>query len=72
MELKLNYIDPELIDLCNGITYERAELSFFEKVKIFFRFMKEPPRVRIKSKLPFEILPKVKAPKLKHHIRSVK
>lgn len=60
MGLKLIYIDPDLMDLANGITYKRAILTRWEKIKIFFRFMKEPKRIKVKEKMLCDLLPKVK------------
>ena len=69
--MKMEYIDKELIDLTRGIIWKRAKLTRFEKIKIFFGFMKEPKKRKVKVKSFFQLIPKVKAPKFKYNIGEI-
>lgn len=66
-----SYWDPGIIDLTRGITYKRAKLSSWKKIKIFFGFMKEPKRIRVKEKSLYDLILKVKPPKFKYKIGDI-
>ena len=50
------YIDKKIMEACNGISYTRP--TFFERIKIFFRFMKFKPK-KLKEPLLMDLIPKV-------------
>jgi len=52
-------IDSKIIDLARGITYKRANLTRWEKVKIYFGLMQEPLRVKIEPILLCSLIPRV-------------
>lgn len=68
---RMIFIDPEILDITRGITYRRATLTRWEKIKIYFRIMQEPPRVRVEPTPLYDLIPKVKAPKFKYNIGSI-
>ena len=65
------YIDPKIIDASRGITYERAKLSLFEKVKIFLGFMDEPEKIKFQSKSLLSLIPRTLPPKFKYRIGDI-
>ena len=69
--LKKEYIEHKILDIARGITYKRAKLSRFEKIKIFFGFMKEPKRVEMKQKSLFDLIPKAEVPIFKYKIGEI-
>jgi len=62
-KIKCTYMDPIFFDAIRGITYKRAELTRWEKIKIYFLFMKEPPVIKIEPVMLCDILPKVEITK---------
>jgi hypothetical protein len=64
------YIHPKILDAMKGITSERANLTRWEKIKIFFGFMDEPPRVRVEPKLICDLIPRVKLPQGKFMVKG--
>lgn len=58
-------ISKDILDLTRGITYKRAYLTKWEKVKIYFGIMKEPQKVRVEPKMLCSLIPRVILPQPK-------
>ena len=65
-------LDKEVYDWSRGITYKKRKLSLSEKIKIFFGAKDKRRRIKVKSKLLCDLIPKVyNFPKFKLRIGDI-